>query len=213
MSKRTIVGIHIKLAVKFDKMRQEIAAAVISRCHHLHISNVLSSPKPQTDQKEAFVSRFGADERRKVSDVLVIVARALLISYVGQPIIEDVFMEVSQLIQSALDGCKVCTFAYGQIGFGKTYTMMGEPGQDGLIPRALRKIFDARSILETQGWKCEVDVSILETYNETIRDLIAPNKLAAYSIQYDNSVPGFAIENVDSSKSAFDLLRRATNNR
>ncbi|KAJ0972433.1 hypothetical protein J5N97_020392 [Dioscorea zingiberensis] len=69
---------------------------------------------------------------------------------------EDVFVEISQLVQSALDGYKVCIFAYGQTGSGKTYTMMGRPEaneEKGLIPRSLEQIFQTSQALQCQGWK------------------------------------------------------------
>ena len=49
---------------------------------------------------------------------------------------ERVYHEVSDLIQSALDGYRVCIFSYGQTGSGKTWTMSGERlgSNRGIIP-------------------------------------------------------------------------------
>ncbi|GBG59903.1 hypothetical protein CBR_g66708 [Chara braunii] len=87
-----------------------------------------------------------------------------------------VFEEISQLVQSALDGYKVCIFAYGQTGSGKTYTMLGatEPERErGMIPRSLEQIFMTSKGLEQQGWRFSMQASMLEIYNETIRDLLS----------------------------------------
>lgn len=85
----------------------------------------------------------------------------------------EVFEEVSQLIQSALDGYNVSLFSYGQTGSGKTFTMLGgkNEGEYGVIPRALNLIFESIDINKEKGWEYNVECSAIEVYNETIRDL------------------------------------------
>ncbi|GJR51123.1 kinesin-like protein KIN-14N [Tanacetum coccineum] len=140
---------------------------------------------------------------------------------------EEVFEEVSQLVQSALDGYKVCIFAYGQTGSGKTHTMMGTPGNyddKGLIPRSLEQIFEAKQTLQNQGWKYEMQVSMLEIYNETIRDLLSTTRpltessgTKQYSIKHDANgnthVSDLTILDVRSSREVSFLLNRAAQSR
>ena len=94
------------------------------------------------------------------------------------------FSEVSQLVQSSLDGYNVCVFAYGQTGSGKTYTMEGEPSDPGIIPRTVSLIFQYVEKVRDQGWQYSLEASFLEIYNETIRDLLTP-PAEAKNISYE----------------------------
>mmetsp|Transcript_25066 Transcript_25066/g.72515 ORF Transcript_25066/g.72515 Transcript_25066/m.72515 type:complete len:652 (+) Transcript_25066:1-1956(+) len=92
---------------------------------------------------------------------------------------EAVFTEVSEFVQSALDGYNVCLFSYGQTGSGKTHTMQGSGLGDmrGIIPRAIERVGEYKAELEAQGWQYEMRVSFLEIYNETIRDLLRDEEI------------------------------------
>jgi kinesin family protein C1 len=92
---------------------------------------------------------------------------------------QDIFDNVEGLVQSALDGYKVCIFAYGQTGSGKTYTMQGKPhdkSQWGLIPRALEMIFTTSKRMCAQGWQWSLKASFIEVYNEVLKDLLREGK-------------------------------------
>lgn len=80
-----------------------------------------------------------------------------------------IFEEISQLVQSALDGYNVCIFAYGQTGSGKTFTMTSK---DGMIPQAVEQIFRTSAQLTEKGWTYAMEGSFVEVYNENLNDLL-----------------------------------------
>ena len=139
---------------------------------------------------------------------------------------KDVFAEISQLVQSALDGYNVCIFAYGQTGSGKTYTMegpdqsqMGE--QRGMIARAVEQVFATSARLVEKGWRYEFEMSFLEIYNEMIRDLLGNNQKTEvkHEIRLVNDksnevyVTELTTAAVTCEEEIHHLLRRAANNR
>ena len=87
------------------------------------------------------------------------------------------FEETQPLVVSVLDGYNVCIFAYGQTGSGKTHTMQGYGGDAGVNTRALEQLFALAH--EREGvYTYDIKVSLLEIYNETIRDLVDPKDAA-----------------------------------
>jgi kinesin family protein C1 len=85
-----------------------------------------------------------------------------------------VFEEVSEFVQSALDGYHVCLFSYGQTGSGKTHTMQGSGNgaMRGIIPRAVEQILSQAMAMQSQRWTFAMKASFLEIYNEELRDLL-----------------------------------------
>jgi hypothetical protein len=61
---------------------------------------------------------------------------------------------------------------------GKTYTMLGETGNEGIIARSVKKLFETKRETESlSGGETQVALSVelLEVYNEQVRDLLAPS--------------------------------------
>eukprot|EP00162_Nutomonas_longa_P013277 comp21497_c0_seq1/m.46860 comp21497_c0_seq1/g.46860 ORF comp21497_c0_seq1/g.46860 comp21497_c0_seq1/m.46860 type:complete len:851 (+) comp21497_c0_seq1:74-2626(+) len=105
----------------------------------------------------------------------------------------DVFEDTGPLITSVMDGYNVCIFAYGQTGAGKTYTMMGVPGNLGVNFRSLDELFKITKE-RSDEWNYTIVVSFLEIYNESIRDLLTTKgdetKLEIRQGPQGNFVPG-----------------------
>ncbi|GAB1865384.1 Protein claret segregational [Camponotus japonicus] len=133
---------------------------------------------------------------------------------------EDIFEELSLLVQSALEGYNVCVFAYGQTGSGKTYTMEGEMSKltEGMIPRTVRHIFKERKQFELLGWEYQIKASFLEIYNEHIIDLL-DSQPKTHDIRMVDSkgqdlyVTNLKIEEIHSPEELYKCLETAQCNR
>ena len=82
-----------------------------------------------------------------------------------------------QILDNAWQGYHCCLFAYGQTGSGKSYSMVGYGANKGIVPISCDEIFN-RIAQNTEADKSyEVQVSMLEIYNEKVQDLlIKPDK-------------------------------------
>ncbi|XP_062274448.1 kinesin-like protein KIFC3 isoform X1 [Scomber scombrus] len=133
---------------------------------------------------------------------------------------EEVFQEVQSLVTSCIDGFNVCIFAYGQTGSGKTYTMEGVVNDPGINQRALRLLFSEVTD-KAPDWDYKITVSMVEIYNETLRNLLGENPTDKLDIKMnpDGSgqlyVPGlteFTVQSPEDINRVFELghMNRAT---
>uniref|UniRef100_A0A0E0J375 Kinesin motor domain-containing protein n=1 Tax=Oryza nivara TaxID=4536 RepID=A0A0E0J375_ORYNI len=114
---------------------------------------------------------------------------------------------VRSLIRAAVDGFNGTAFAYGQTSSGKTFTMNGSGDHPGIIPLAVRDVFDtAREVSDREFL---IRVSYMEIYNEEINDLLTlgSEKLPIHeSLERGVYVSGLREEIVNSAEQVFKLL-------
>ncbi|XP_039620817.1 kinesin-like protein KIF22 [Polypterus senegalus] len=95
---------------------------------------------------------------------------------------QEVYLgSVKPVLTHLLSGQNASIFAYGPTGAGKTHTMLGSPDQPGVIPRAVRDVFQMvreQSVLPSnEEWEFTTTMSYLEIYNEKVLDLLQPKDL------------------------------------
>jgi len=78
--------------------------------------------------------------------------------------------------------------------------------QRGIIPRAVQQIIEQSIAMKKQGWTVTVSVSVLELYNEEIRDLIIArgeqqhaDKLKITNVQGRVTIAGLTSKDIDTS--------------
>lgn len=84
----------------------------------------------------------------------------------------------NEILDLAFKGYNCCLLAYGQTGAGKSYSMVGVPGNNelrGIIPRVCEALFQKIEQSEQIDVKYTMKCSMIEIYNEEVRDLFNPS--------------------------------------
>ena len=92
--------------------------------------------------------------------------------YADQALVFDTLGK--QILDNAWEGYHCCLFAYGQTGSGKSYSMVGYGANKGIVPISCEEIFKRIADNKEPSLHYEVEVSMLEIYNEKVQDLLVP---------------------------------------
>ena len=108
-----------------------------------------------------------------------------------------------------------CIFAYGQTGSGKTHTMEGPSGDRGVYYRALHQLFmTAHNRRATQSYT--VKVSMVEIYNETVRDLLSKDPTQSLDLRQGSKgvyIAGVTVADAPTLSSVHELMAFGGSNR
>ncbi|CAH1773103.1 unnamed protein product [Owenia fusiformis] len=80
------------------------------------------------------------------------------------------------VLKNAWEGFNSTLFAYGQTGSGKSWSMVGYGVNKGIVPLFCDEIFQGidKKKADGEALEFEVEFSMLEIYNEQVRDLLNP---------------------------------------
>lgn len=115
-----------------------------------------------------------------------------------------------EFLDHNFEGYHTCIFAYGQTGSGKSYTMMGTPDQQGLIPRTCRGLFERIEEEQNSNITYNVHVSYFEIYNEHVKDLLAPRSTPPTYLKIrESKSDGVYVQNlIDEPVKSYDDIER-----
>ena len=122
----------------------------------------------------------------------------------------------SNLIKQVIEGYNATIFAYGATGTGKTYTMLGNGLNVGIMIRAIKDLF--LLINNKKDKKYIIKISYIEIYNEIIKDLLSNNNSNSIielrnDPQKGTILQGVELKNVLNENEAFNIILKGNKKR
>lgn len=136
-----------------------------------------------------------------------------------------VFTDLGEaIIKNAWEGYNSSLFAYGQTGSGKSYSVVGYGCNKGIVPVYCDTLFQRiTAAREKEGFNKEqedfsVKVSMIEIYNEQVKDLFNVKSFKKGGLKVRQSKDGFIVQNlkiceVGSYEEIDSLIQKGTEER
>ncbi|WVZ69792.1 hypothetical protein U9M48_018523 [Paspalum notatum var. saurae] len=119
----------------------------------------------------------------------------------------------ANLVEGVLEGKNGTVFCYGATGAGKTYTMLGTIENPGVMVLAIKDLFSKVRQRSHDG-NHSIQLSYLEIYNETVRDLLSPGRpLHLREDKQGTVAAGLSQYRAYSTDEVMELLQQGNKNR
>ncbi|XP_045652383.1 kinesin-like protein KIF28P [Ursus americanus] len=167
-------GVRVAVRVRPFSQREKNSGSKCVISMHSGTTTTIQDPK-NPEQRKTFtfdLAYWSHDGFQKDQDGVFISAGPSS-QFASQ---KDVFHDLGRgILDNAWQGYNATLLAYGQTGSGKSYSMTGFGANKGIIPNVCEELFQA---IEKREGKEEYQVtfSMLEIYNEQIRDLLSRTK-------------------------------------
>ncbi|XP_041375232.1 LOW QUALITY PROTEIN: kinesin-like protein KIF28P [Gigantopelta aegis] len=101
------------------------------------------------------------------------------------------------VLKNAFEGYNCSLFAYGQTGSGKSFSMVGYGPNKGIVPITCDELFKTIESNTDPNKRFEVTFSMLEIYNEQVRDLLTKdNPKGGLQVRQNPKLGMFYVENL-----------------
>ncbi|XP_064623097.1 kinesin-like protein KIF28P [Lineus longissimus] len=140
-------------------------------------TTVIRHPDTGEEKTFAFDHSYWSHDGFKVNGNGVNVTESEFTKYADQ---QSVFSDLGQgVLDNAWQGYNAALFAYGQTGSGKSYSMIGYGANKGIVPITCEQLFSAIEKNKEKNKQLQVSFSMLEIYNEHVKDLLVNAKQQA----------------------------------
>eukprot|EP00906_Rhabdomonas_costata_P022077 RCo031951 len=158
-------GEAVKVAVRVRKFNQreiDAGATRIVRMQNFDQGSKTYLTNPETKEEKDFAYDFSFQSHSKDEQGI------------GEWATQDTVFDTlgAPVLTNVQSGCNVCLFAYGQTGAGKSYSMLGKPDDQGIVPRTCNALFKLKDGNKNPRITYNIEIQVVEVYMDQVNNLL-----------------------------------------